>query len=197
MYRRARSLQAFGLAFVFGATVTLPASATILSFNGTGSATATPFADPGCAPLPFRAIIPLSDGSGTSNLGSFSYSQNVCTQGATGPVTGGFSFDFGTSSFSGLLNGMSVARVGTPGLFDQMFTYVLTGGTGRFAGATGSFTNIGTVDVRRGLPSRLTFNFDGTIDASAVPEPTTWVTMIFGFGLLGAAMRRREDHVLA
>lgn len=28
------------------------------------------------------------------------------------------------------------------------------------------------------------------VPASAVPEPATWVTMILGFGLLGAAMRR-------
>ena len=37
--------------------------------------------------------------------------------------------------------------------------------------------------------------FFGTQDAGAVPEPATWAFMIFGFGAIGGAMRRRKAQV--
>jgi hypothetical protein len=168
------------------------AEAAILTFSGSATATPVVAPDASCAPLPFRGIIAPAASSGESNFGSFLYSHNVCTQGATGPVVGTFSIDFGVSSFSGSLIGASVARAGTPGLFDQTFDYTITGGTGSFLGATGSFVNVGTVDTRGGPPSRLALNFNGQINAPAVPEPTTWSLMIAGFGLVGAAIRRRS-----
>ena len=177
----------FGTAATLLAFVATPATAAVLAFNGTATATAAPFTDASCAPLAFRG---LGAGSGTSNLGSFDYSQNVCTAGG-GPVIGTFKLDFGSSSLTGLLDGVSVLRA--PGFADQFFTYVLTGGTGRFAGATGSFTNIGTVDNRGGPPSRLALNFTGSIDAPAVPEPASWAMMIAGFGLVGALARQRRE----
>lgn len=36
---------------------------------------------------------------------------------------------------------------------------------------------------------------DATFTLSAVPEPATWLTMIAGFGMIGAAMRRRRAVV--
>lgn len=170
-----------------------PASAELLPFTGSATAIATTFADPTCAPLTRRGIIPFEDSSGTSNLGTFRYSHNNCNIGATGPVEGSFALDFSGSLLSGLFSGTATARPGVTGLFDQVFTYTVTGGTGRFLGATGSFMNNGTVDIRGGPPSRLTLNFNGTINA--VPEPATWAMMILGFGLVGVGIRRRRGAV--
>lgn len=81
-------------------------------------------------------------------------------------------------------------------------------------------------DFAGGLPSTLTFygvHYVGTLDAyddptvtsrvyndpafyftadrvsftNAVPEPASWALMIAGFGLTGAAMRRRRNNVVA
>jgi hypothetical protein len=35
-----------------------------------------------------------------------------------------------------------------------------------------------------------------TWDGSAVPEPATWLMLIAGFGLTGAALRRRQVAML-
>ena len=46
-------------------------------------------------------------------------------------------------------------------------------------------------------------NFDsartnnGTLTIAAVPEPTSWAMLIAGFGLTGAAMRRRRTALAA
>lgn len=165
-------------------------------FTGTATATAMVGRDASCAPLPFRGIISHSDSSGSSNLGAFTYSHNACTAGTTGPVNGTFELDFSGALLNGSFTGGSVARPGTPGLFDQTFTYLVLGGTGRFAGATGSFVNVGTVDTRGGPPSRLNFDFDGAIFAAGVPEPGAWALLILGFGVVGRALRRRRPRPL-
>jgi hypothetical protein len=42
------------------------------------------------------------------------------------------------------------------------------------------------------MSSGNSFEFDNIATVSAVPEPATWAMMITGFGLAGAAMRRRR-----
>ena len=54
--------------------------------------------------------------------------------------------------------------------------------------------NSGSYD--RGGPGLDTIALDATL-ASAAPEPASWVMMVGGFGLLGAAMRRRKTLVFA
>jgi len=46
--------------------------------------------------------------------------------------------------------------------------------------------------VGEGYRTTFTSQIDVTIGPPAVPEPATWVTMLFGFGLAGAALRRRS-----
>lgn len=167
------------------------AQAAILNFNGTATALASVVADPTCAPFSnFRGTVLPGNGSGTSSLGAFTYSHSICTQGVVTPVSlqnGVFTIGFETGSISGTVVGSSTPT-DIPRIFDQTFNYTITGGTGSYLGASGSFANIGTVDART-PPSRLTFNFAGLINAPAVPEPSTWALLIIGFGLIGAAMR--------
>ena len=163
-----------------------PALAAEIAFGGsmTGSATVAPSA--GCAPIPFQGII--SAGSGTSSFGDFTYSHTVCTQGPPGgPVVGTYTIDFGDDEFVGALSGISQGT-DTPTIFELLLNYTITGGTGRFAGATGAFTGLGTADTSV-RPSIVSLNF------AAVPEPGTWGMMIIGFGALGMAMRRRRETV--
>ena len=47
-------------------------------------------------------------------------------------------------------------------------------------------------DVGGGYRTTFTSQVNVTLGRSAVPEPATWVTMLFGFGLAGAALRRRS-----
>lgn len=172
------------LAGAIASTIAISGEAEAATVDFSGSATATAMVGPNaaCAPAPFQGI---ANGTGTSAFGNFTYSHTACTTGATGPVTGTYLIDFGIDQFSGAFAGTSAAT-STTGLFDLLFTYTITAGTGRFAGGTGSFGEVGTVDVRNGPPSRLTLNF------AAVPEPATWAMMLFGFGGIGIAMRRRR-----
>lgn len=175
------------------------AQAAILPFTGSATAAASVAPAASCAPFTFRGIITPANSSGSSNLGAFTYSHNACTQGAISPVSlqdGSVAIDFGYGAISGRFTGTSTPRAGVAGLFDQIFSYTILAGTGQFARATGTFGNIGTVDTRNAPPSRLTFNFNGLIDApAAVPEPETWALMLGGFFLLGSALRSRNARV--
>ena len=175
-----------------GLASTLPAGADAVVVPFTGSLTATAAVAPNaaCAPQPLQGVI--SGGAGLSSFGSFVYSHTVCLSGGVGPVSGNFLANFGVDQFQGTLHGAAVAGA-IAGTFDQTFNYVVTGGTGRFLGATGSFLGIGTVDARN-PPPKIAFTFDGRIDA--VPEPATWAMMLVGFGATGVAIRygRRRTH---
>ena len=176
------------------------ANAAVLTFSGTANATASVAPDASCQPFAnFRGTVLPNNSSGTSNLGDFTYSHSICTQGAITPVSlqsGTFGLDFANGSINGTVTGTSTPS-STTGIFDQFFAYVITGGTGDFLGASGAFDNIGTVDIRTAPPSRLAFNFNGAINAPGIPEPATWALLILGFGTIGAGMRRTRTTFLA
>jgi hypothetical protein len=82
-----------------------------------------------------------------------------------------------------LLNGLSIFNVtanggGQTGWVQQIVNFA-TPGT-----ATLSFAALGTSDSLGG--------YIEDVRLSAVPEPATWAMMLGGFGLLGAAARRRS-----
>ena len=166
-----------------------PATAATVAFTGAMSATG------GVGPDPTRATVLPANSSGSSNLGAFTYGQTLCTAGGPGPFSGTFTVFFASDEFSGTFDGLATPS-GTPGLINESFTYLVTAGTGRFLGASGTFTGLGTLDARN-PPPHLTLDFSGDLDLPAVPEPATWAMMIAGFGMVGAAARRSKAVALA
>ena len=170
----------------------LPASAAILPFSGSVTGISTGGPDLTCAPLPFRTSIAPATTVGTSSLGSFTYSSNICQGG--GPVDGVFSIFFADGSITGTQVG-TATPTSTAGLFDLMLNYNVLEGTGIFLGATGSFTGVGIADART-PPTQISLALTGNINAPAVPEPATWLLMIIGFGSIGLVVRRRGSGAL-
>ena len=85
-------------------------------------------------------------------------------------------------------------------LSSEMTVHIPEGATNYFGGGTLSWdTSIQkfdpvTLEVK---PVNWTLRISNTPFAAAVPEPTSWVLMITGFGLAGAALRRRATPALA
>lgn len=186
------------LSAVLAATIGFAAAAPAASIMFTGSATNTngpPQADPACAPL-LRISFGPAGTQGTSNLGAFTYSQAHCTTGGPGPYSGGqFTYSFGGGdTLFGTYSGLA-SPSGTMGLLNNSIDLVVTGGTGRFLGGTGTITGTGTVDFRQGAP-RQTLSLSGALDLPGIPEPASWALMIAGFGLAGRSLRRRALTVI-
>lgn len=160
------------------------ADAAVFSASWTGVGLAGP--DASCAPSPFRGIVSPDTTAGSSNFGGFTYSHNICFFGPSGPVQGSFELDFGDGLLQGTIEGLNNPAA-IPGTADLAWTFNVLGGTGRFLGATGSFSGIGLSDARN-PPSRLSFSVTGTLNT--VPEPGTWGMMLVGFALAGASLRR-------
>jgi PEP-CTERM motif len=79
------------------------------------------------------------------------------------------------------------------GIRDSLSAYAATGG---------SFTYGNTSSLNFILPSNVSFTsasgtfLSANVGPGGVPEPASWALMIAGFGLTGAAMRRRTKVVV-
>jgi hypothetical protein len=51
--------------------------------------------------------------------------------------------------------------------------------------------------TENGFISRVEFSYELGLAPGGVPEPASWAMLIAGFGLTGAAMRRRRTAALA
>lgn len=195
---------AIGLAFGLLASAAPVSAATVL-FSGTRQNIDSPgAASARCGSrttISVRNDPPTATSSGTSNLGSFTPTLSHCIQlppsmsGQTIFDLGEFEFallsgDLLTGTYSGTLTPLS------PGVFSIFQTHLVTGGTGIFAGATGAFDSMGTLSFLTGRPTAFQ-TFEGTLNLP-VPEPGTWVMMLGGFALMGAALRsgRRREKAL-
>lgn len=139
--------------------------------------------------------------TGSSNFGAFTATMSHCnvTPPPTALVDGVFAFDFAAGDgLFGVYTG-SIGLGGTTCVFTAIQNMTFTGGTGRFLGATGLLDDVGT--LRGGnVGGRPVGIFEGAVRGAlnlpAGPEPATWMTMILGFGAIGAALRRRGHEGL-
>lgn len=195
--RTSRIAAACGLAVALSG-LTTPANAAPVLFNATAMNVDAPGPQSARCGSRFTVNIgngPNSSATGSSNLGTFTTTQSHCIQ-LPPPVAydlGQFLFAFASGdTLFGTYSG--VLTFNAPGIFNLFQTNIVTGGTGLFAGATGMFTGIGTVSFVGGTPSSQQA-YAGTLDLPAVPEPASWMMIIAGFGLVGAALRRREPEL--
>ena len=120
-----------------------------------GIATATPLAPPFVA-------VKLEGSGNATQLGNFTVSIPHLADRSNGTSVGTYEFtaangDTLTADFTGL-----ASPSGVPGVVHIVETATITGGTGRFAGATGSFIGERLVDMIAGT---ITESFEGTISS--------------------------------
>ncbi|MDB5424486.1 MAG: hypothetical protein JWQ29_1902 [Phenylobacterium sp.] len=136
--------------------------------------------------------------TGASNFGSFTTSQSHCLD-SPPPIAAGsdavpyhdglftYAFADGDTLFGAYAG--TLTNSGVTGLINNLQTFSITGGSGRFAGATGGFLGTGTITFGPGSPPLSRLAFSGEINAPAIPEPATWALLIVGFGFAGTALR--------
>ncbi len=161
------------------------ARADTITFTGSRSAANIPPAAPnvGRCGGPPNLLVSPSPGTGTSNFGAFTTAESFCTNPTTGILSNGL-FTFTFADGSTLLGTLSGSSAGTL----RSFIFSITGGTGLFAGATGSLLANGQITPLPGGFNNSTLNFNGTI--TTVPEPTT--LLLLGTGLAGVAAKARR-----
>ncbi|WP_372781140.1 PEPxxWA-CTERM sorting domain-containing protein [Phenylobacterium sp.] len=171
-----------------------PSLAAVVLFSGTQSNVNFPASPAGRCASSGAFTVTIQPGSvsssGTSNLGAFDAIESHCiVPPLPAPYTlGQFDYEFGGGdSLIGTYDGALTATA-TPGLFNNVQNFVVTGGTGRFAGASGAFTGNGTVQFGPTTASSV-ITFDTHLNLPGVPEPGTWALMVGGFGMLGAGLR--------
>jgi hypothetical protein len=173
----------------------MAAHAGTIPFTGTVTGVSTLVgADASCAPLQFRSGIDPASTVGISSLGNFTYSTSTCLSLGGGSSFGTFIIDFGADSFSGTFDGGSTPT-DTAGISNTEWLFTILSGTGRFAGASGTFEGAGLADART-RPTHVAIAFIGDLITPAVPEPASWALMLLGFGAIGLVLRRRSPRVL-
>jgi PEP-CTERM motif len=99
---------------------------------------------------------------------------------------GGTGFSFAGNSFTGLAGGLSnlgnLLSFDTTGLANGTYTKQVT--FNGFSAFTG-LNNFSLTPINVNITATVTGNIGG-----AVPEPATWLMMLFGFGLVGSSIRR-------
>lgn len=192
------------LALTAALAAPLPAYGASISFSGTQSNGNLPASPSGrCAAL----TVTIASGpsplfsTGTSNLGDFTTDQSHCLDAgppipvgapATPYYDGLFTYSFASGdSFGGTYTGL-LTNAGTMGLVDNVQHFVITGGTGIFAGATGSFLGTGQIRFVGGPPVSTIAITEGIINLAAVPEPASWTMLLAGFAAMGMTLRRQR-----
>lgn len=102
----------------------------------------------------------------------------------------GFTTSFSIQNFDGLIQATAYDSLGSVLGTTQNFSGLLS-----FAGI-GNISRVNLLSLDQDPTTMDDLSFEGVIGiGSAVPEPATWAMMIFGFGMVGSAMRRRQEKV--
>jgi PEP-CTERM motif len=186
---------------LLAAVLAAPGSAGALDFNGTRS-NISPGGTFGGRCGDSALTISFGPGafaaSGSTNLGNFVYTASHCIDGPPPGAyyNGLFAWDFGDGVLNGTYHGLLEAT-STPGQFALSETLAFTGGSGRFAGASGGASAAGILlfgTYDSGFASYGATAFRGSLDVPAIPEPGTvalWAAG--GLALAGVAVRRRRN----
>jgi hypothetical protein len=146
----------------------------------------------GASPTAFLENWPTM--SGTSALGAFDLTTSNCVDRTTGSQSNGlFSFDFGGGrTLFGTLVGQIAPPlpppVDVPTPTSQTLTIV--GGTGAFAGASGTLTKAGTITTHTDNTMTVRQTITGTV--TTTPEPATALLLAAGLIGVGTVARRRR-----
>lgn len=162
--------------FVLGTGLAaVPAMGQTIDFEGTRE-NVNPLSPPGtgrCSP-PYFNTVEIHPGAvsstGTSNVGTFVSDQSHCIDSPPPTATrdGEFTYTFAAGdTITGTYTG-NVTAGSTPGVFDAVENLVVTGGTGRFAGATGTITGSGALAFANGNGT-----YSGALTGSIVATATT------------------------
>jgi hypothetical protein len=104
----------------------------------------------------------VTNAGNATHLGPFTGTANFIPNVCDGSFTGTFHWIAANGdSISGPFFGQLIPTA-TPGVFDNIETAIITGGTGRFAGATGMFTLAGQTNF---VTASFVFSMEGTISS--------------------------------
>lgn len=161
------------------------AFAQTIDFNGNG-VVVDQLTPPGgrCVPQFFNTVSysPTDISStGTSNLGTTTEAATFCVNSLppTDIIDGRFTIGFRAGdSITGTFAGRTEASTTAPGAFTATRNLVITGGTGRFTGATGTIVNIGQTTIAAMGVATTTGISAGRITASTATTSGNFVTAV-------------------
>lgn len=185
-------------ALMVGLSGSLPASAADpINFFGSGMNTNPgPQNVPPCGgQLVNKNDPPTFKSGGFSNLGDFTFYLVQCLN----PLqNGSIEYDFGGGNTLVGTWASSVIAINPPLVIQFTAISDITGGTGKFAGYTGSITALGFTDRRdsavsgSGFTADTGFVFRGEL-MQPVPEAATWAMWLAGLGGVAGIARRRAS----
>ena len=159
-----------------------PALAQTIDFDG-NAVVVDQLTPPGgrCVPT-FANTVAFGPGdissTGTTNLGTIAETASFCVNSAppTDILDGQFTIRFrGGDSITGSFDGRAEATA-APNVFAATRNFTISGGTGRFVGASGAFTNIGQLAIGAMGIATTTGTIDGQISASAATATGNFAT---------------------
>jgi hypothetical protein len=206
-------------AILVAAALALPAAAqaAVVTFDATPSgAAAEGFSATGEPGITFFGVVPgnlqvgnFGSQSGNSQaLAAFNDTNGNFIRGVMGTASNAISMDFGNddAAFSNpgdlatltLFNGATqVGQVTVALNRDDVMNQTISFSGATFTSWTFAYTDAaGNPFTGGGQANVGLIEIIDNINYRAVPEPATWAMMIAGFGLAGAAMRRRSSQVV-